>query len=607
VVATTATLVAVFAPTGFMPGVVGQFFKSFAIACCVSVLFSLLVARTLTPLMGAYLLKRNQGKEHDEPFWMPGYLRALNWSLDHRIVAVIAAGCFFAFSIFLASRLPSDFIPVEDQALSVLSVELPPGATLDDTDRVVGQLTAVLHKRPEVKSIYAGVGSAKTSFGPGGNSSAGEVRKASLTINLVPKGERKLSQRAFETEMGPILRQVPGARISFGQEGGGGGLMTVSLVGDEPAALESAAAKLEAQMRGVPGLSNVFSSASLVRPEILITPKPDKAALLGVTSMDLSQAIRVATLGEADQLLPKFNLGDRQIPIRVMLNEDARERLDLIENLQVPTRTGASVPLSAVADVSFGAGPNQINRLDRRRTASIQAEMSGLTLGEASKLVHQLPALKSLPNGVSEAPSGDLESLQELGQGFMFALLTGVLLMYVVLVLLFRSFFHPATIQAALPLAFGGAFALLLLSGMSLSMPALIGMIMLMGIAAKNSILLVDYVIEAEKRGLPRRQALLDAARKRARPIVMTTVAMGAGMAPIALGIGTGVEFRQPMAVAVIGGLVTSTLLSLLFVPVVFGIVDRIRNFLIGGLVRRLEPEGKAEADAAEEGRIAAQ
>jgi HAE1 family hydrophobic/amphiphilic exporter-1 len=305
--------------------------------------------------------------------------------------------------------------------------------------------------------------------------------------------------------------------------------------------------------------------------------------------------------------LPKFNLPDRQIPIRVMLTEDARERLDVVENLQVPTRTGGSVPLSAVADVSFGAGPNQIDRFDRRRTATIQAEMNGVTLGEAAKKVHALPAMKALPAGVSEAASADLESLQELGQGFGFALGTGVLLMYVVLVLLFRSFFHPATIQAALPLAFGGAFILLLLAGMSMSMPALIGMIMLCGIAAKNSILLVEYAIEAEKRGLTRREALLDAARKRARPIVMTTVAMGAGMAPIALGIGEGVEFRQPMAVAVIGGLITSTLLSLLFVPVVFGIVDRIRNFLVGGLVRRLQPEGKAEADAEEEERLAAQ
>ena len=596
VVATTATLVAVFAPTGFMPGVVGQFFKSFAIACCVSVLFSLVVARTLTPLMGAYFLKREQGKEHDDPFWMKGYLRALNWSLDHKIIVCVAAVLWFFFSFFLASRLPFTFIPPEDISQTYLQVELPPGSTLNETDHVVTQVTRVLESRPEVQSVYSSVGSATFAFGPGGNSSAGEVRRATLTVNLVPKSERKLRQQAFEADIRPALLAIPGARIGLGAESGT--LMGVTLVGDDPAKLEAAAARVEAEMRGIEGLSNVFSTAALVRPEILIRPKPEQAALLGVSSQDISQAARVATLGDADQLLPKFNLSDRQIPIRVMLEEDARERLDVIANLRVPTSTGQAVPLSAVADVSFGAGPNQINRLDRRRSATIQAELTGLALGDASQRVRELPAMKNLPAGVLEAPSGDIESLQEMGQGFAFALATGVLLMYVVLVLLFRSFFHPITIQAALPLAFGGAFALLLLSGMALSMPALIGMIMLMGIAAKNSILLVDYTIESMKRGMERREALLDAAHKRARPIVMTTVAMGAGMAPIALGMGAGVDFRQPMGVAVVGGLITSTLLSLLFIPVVFALVDRVRNFLLRHVGGRFHPEGKTEDQA---------
>ena len=262
VVATTATLVAVFAPTGFMPGVVGEFFKCFAIACCVSVLFSLLVARTLTPLMGAYLLRSNQGKEHDEPFWMPGYLRALNWSLDHKIIVCIIAGLWFLFSGFLASQLPGDFIPVEDRAQSNLTVELPPGSTLRETDAVVGRLSAILAKRPEVESIYSSIGSATTSFGPGGNSSAGEVRKATVTVNLVPKGKRRLSQQKFEAEMGDQLRQVPGARISFGLQGGGGGATSITLVGEDPVRLQEAASRVEREMRGVSGLSNVYSSRS---------------------------------------------------------------------------------------------------------------------------------------------------------------------------------------------------------------------------------------------------------------------------------------------------------------------------------------------------------
>jgi HAE1 family hydrophobic/amphiphilic exporter-1 len=597
VVATTATLVAVFAPTGFMPGVVGEFFKSFAIACCVSVLFSLLVARTLTPLMGAYLLRSNQGKEHDEPFWMPGYQRLLNWSLDHKIIVCVIAGAWFLFSGFLAGQLPSDFIPVEDRAQSNLSVELPPGATLKETDAVVGQLTAILMKRKEVSSVYASIGSATTSFGPGGNSSAGEVRKASLTVNLVPKGKRKLSQQKFEAEIGDTLRAVPGARVGFGLQGGGGGATSITLVGDDPVRLQEAAARVEREMRGIEGLANVYSSSNLVRPEILITPKPEKAALMGVSAASISSVARVATLGDADQLLPKFNLTDRQIPIRVMLREDARRRLDVISNLQVPTSTGTTVPMSAVADVSFGAGPNQISRLDRRRAVTINGELVGVTLGEVSQKVAKLPAMQSLPEGVQQAQSGDVEGLIELATGFLFAIVTGIVLMYVVLVLLFRSFAHPITILLGLPLAFGGAFAALLISGKALSMPALIGMIMLTGIAAKNSILLVEYAIEAMKRGMKRRDALLDSARKRARPIVMTSVAMGAGMLPIAAGLGAGVEFRSPMAVAVIGGLITSTLLSLIFVPVVFGLIDRARNWSLKLIGRRFTPEGKAEDD----------
>ena len=618
VMATTATLVAVFAPTGFMPGVVGQFFKSFAIAACVSVIFSLLVARTLTPLMGAYMLRRDQGKEHKDPFWMAPYLRAVRWAqgnsasprlradrqagrggwvrrhlwfrlFDHRLWVMGMGTLFFIFSIFLASRLPGEFIPVEDISTSTVTVQLPPGTTLDDTDAAVSRINAALMARPEVRSVYSSIGSATVSFGPGGGGGAGEVRKANLTVNLVPKHARSLSQQQFEREMGPILRQIPGARTQFGSSGGGGsGLLNIALVGDEAATLDPAAARLEREMREVPGLSNVISSSALVRPEILITPKADIAALQGVSSLDISQVARVATLGDADQLLPKFNLGDRQVPIRVMLNEEARTDLGVLENLKVPTASGQAVPLSAVADISFGAGPNQIDRLDRRRVANITAELSGIALSEATEAVNALPAMTDLPAGVQQQLTGDAESNMELVTGFAFALVTGILLMYVVLVLLFGSFFHPITILAALPVSFGGAFFALLITGKSLSMPALIGIIMLTGIAAKNSILLVDYAIMAMKAGMNRNEALIDAAHKRAQPIIMTTFAMGLGMLPIAAAIGEGTEFRSPMAVAVIGGLITSTTLSLLFVPVVFSLIDGVKTRLERVLNRKL-------------------
>ena len=626
VIATTATLVAVFAPTGFMPGVVGQFFKSFAIATCVSVGFSLVVARTITPLMAAYLLKRDQGKEHPDPKWMKPFLAALSWCLssstDPRLVADRAAGrgswfrrrvifrlrdhrlwvmgmglAFFIGSLVLASKLPGEFIPAEDISRSNATVELAPGTTLEQTDEAVRQVTEILRARPEVESVFSSIGSATVSFGPGGGGGAAEVRRANLTINLVGRWDRKLSQREFEQEIGRELKVIPGARIQFGAGGDGSGLMSIALVSDNPRQLEIAAARVEREMRALPELANVASSSALVRPEILITPKADVAALQGVSAAAISQAARVATLGDADQLLPKFNLGDRQIPIRVMLAEEARSQLGVIENLQVPTASGGTVPLSAVADISFGAGPNQIERLDRRRVATISAELAGVPLSVATEAVDALPSMQNLPDGVAQQLTGDAESNQELATGFAFAIVTGILLMYVVLVLLFGSFFHPIVILAALPVSFGGAFLGLLLTGKSLSMPALIGIIMLTGIAAKNSILLVDYAIIAMKQGMNRRDALMDAAHKRARPIIMTTMAMGLGMLPIAAAIGEGTAFRSPMAVAVIGGLITSTGLSLLFVPVVFSLVDGVKARLERQLARMFQ--GQRDMDEA--------
>ena len=327
-------------------------------------------------------------------------------------------------------------------------------------------------------------------------------------------------------------------------------------------------------MRQVPGLANVINTAAIARPEILITPRPDQAALAGVSVGSISQTVRVATIGDVEQNLPKYNLGDRQVPIRLMLSEAAREDLSVIENLRVPTNTGQAVPLSAVADVTFGAGPASVSRQDRARVATITAELDGIVSGEAAARVNQLESVRNLPDGVRQTPAGDAEFMAELATGFAMAFVSGLMLMYAVLVLLFKSFSYPITIMASLPLAIGGAIVGLVIGQSSFSMPSLIGFLMLMGIAAKNSVLLVDYIIIAEKGGMRRWDAIMDAAHKRARPIIMTTFAMGAGMVPIAMGWGADVEFRQPMAIAVLGGLISSTFLSLLFIPPIFTIVD---------------------------------
>jgi HAE1 family hydrophobic/amphiphilic exporter-1 len=592
VVATTATIIAVFAPVGAMPGIIGQFFKAFALAACVSVAFSLVVARTLTPLMAAYLLK-HQKHEDADPFWMSGYLKALGWSLRNRWkVFLMGTGLMLGcIGIVMSGAIPFEFLASGDRARAGFSVELPPGATLAQTDAVVQRLTRDLRQRPEVTSVYASIGGQ-------------EVNQANVYADLTDKGDRDLSQQQFARVMVDSWKPIPGARIGAGvaQQGGGpsdGTSYRFAILSDNGAALTAAARAVEAEMRTVPGLANVVNTAAIARPEILVTPRPDQAAMMGVSTSAISQAVRVATIGDVDQNLPKYNLGDRQVPIRLRLTRDAREDLSVLETLRVPTANGTSVPLSAVADIRFGAGPSQVLRQDRSRVATISAELDGIRSGEAAAAVSRLPTVQNLPAGVRQVPAGDEEFIQEMIIGFAVAFGTGILLMYAVLVLLFKSFAYPITIMASLPLAIGGAFVALMIGGSSFSISSLIGVLMLMGIAAKNSILLVDYIIIAEQEGQSRLEAILDAAHKRARPILMTTFAMGAGMLPVALGWGADVEFRSPMAIAVVGGLISSTFLSLLFIPPIFTIVDDIAGFFKRRMSKMFASQRHAPGQAA--------
>jgi len=579
VVATTFSIIAVFLPVGFMPGIPGQIFKAFAIAVCTSVFFSLVVARLLTPLMGAYLMKAH-GAETDAPGWVQRYIPILAWTLHHRWITVFSGLAFFAASLSLLRFLPTDFMPATDRGRSILTIELAPGATLAETDAATQKAIALLKARSEVVSVYAALGT-QTSSGPGGGAStAGEVRKATVTVNLVARSARELSQQQFEADLGPELAKIPGARIRFGADGQSGAKIQITLLGDDPQALSQTVGRLTREMRATPGFQNAGSTASLARPEIQIAPKADKAALLGVSTATLAKTANIATLGDADQNLPKFNLADRQISIRVMLNDDARSNLGRIASLQVPA-SGGTLPLSSVADIMLASGPNQLERVDRRRSETVEAELLGLTVGEAETLVSGLPSIKTMPSSVIRKPAGDSERMQELFGGFALAIGSGIVLLAFVLALLFNGFIQPVTILTALPLALGGALGLLIATRTALSMPALIGLLMLMGIAAKNSILLIEYAIVARRdHGLERTAALIDAARKRARPIVMTTFAMGAGMLPIALGIGADAEGRAPMAIAVIGGLISSTALSLVYVPAVFTVMDDLEAWL---------------------------
>jgi multidrug efflux pump subunit AcrB len=594
VVATTFSIIAVFMPVGLMPGIAGQIFKAFAIAVCTSVFFSLVVARMLTPLMGAYLMKAH-GTQDDEAFWTPAYIRFLGWTLRWRWLTVFAGIAFFVGSMSLAGLLPTDFIPASDKGRSVLAIELAPGASLADTDTAARRAIDILKARPEVMSVYTALGTQAASSGSiGPESSSAEVRKATLTVNLRPRDERALTQQQFEASVAPQLAVVPGARVRFGADGRSGAKVQVTLRSDDADMLSRTVSSLTREMQATPGFQNAGSTASLARPEMQITLKPDKAATLGISTETVAQTVNIATLGDSDQNLPKFNLQDRQISIRVMLDEGARSDLSRILSLQVPTSTG-TVPLSSVADIALGAGPNQIDRVDRSRSATVEAELVGLTTGQAEDLVSNLPSIKALPPGVTRQAAGDAEPMEELFSGFFLAIGSGIVLLLFVIALLFNNFIQPVTILTALPLSLGGAFGLMVVTGSSLSMPALIGVLMLMGVAAKNSILLVEYAITARsKQGLERTAALVDAARKRARPIVMTTVAMGAGMMPLALGIGADAEFRAPMAIAVIGGLLSSTALSLIYVPAVFTVMDDLELWArrtFGALIQTPQPD----------------
>ncbi|HYF40880.1 MAG TPA: efflux RND transporter permease subunit [Ramlibacter sp.] len=577
VIATTFTLIAVFLPTAFMSGVAGKFFKQFGWTASLAVFASLVVARMLTPMMAAYMLKPIVHAEEKDAGWMRVYMRCVNWSMRHRVATMVLSTLFFFGSIALIPLLPTGFIPPDDNSQTQVYLELPPGSTLEQTKALAEQARQMIAKVDHVRSVYTTIGGGSAGTDPFAPSGAAEARKATLTILLAPRGERPRKQ-PIENNIRTALEPLPGVRSKVGL-GGSGEKYILVLSGEDPQALQSAALAVEKDLRTIPGLGQIASTASLIRPEVAVRPDFARAADMGVTSTAIGETLRIATAGDYDVALPKLNLSQRQVPIVVKLQEDARKDLSVLERLAVPGTRGP-VMLGQVATLEMTGGPAVIDRYDRSRNINFEIELSGQPLGDVAAAVQELPAVKNLPPGVFVREVGDAEVMGELFASFGLAMLTGVLCIYIVLVLLFKDFLHPVTILAALPLSLGGAFVGLLLAQKSFSMPSLIGLIMLMGIATKNSILLVEYAIVARRdHGLSRFDALLDACHKRARPIVMTTIAMGAGMLPIAIGIGTAdPSFRSPMAIAVIGGLITSTVLSLLVIPVVYMFMDDIEH-----------------------------
>ncbi|MGK6323095.1 efflux RND transporter permease subunit [Sphingomonas sp. DT-51] len=596
VLATTMAIVAVFLPVGLMPGISGQFFKNFGLTVVVAVLMSLAVARLITPMIAAYFLRAGGHVEHGGGPVMNFYQRVLAWTLDeagapaarakggvhrvlgywrdHRLWVVMMGVGAFVLTLVLFTQIPMAFQPASDQPRSTVTITMPPGSTLETTQGVVDQVYDLIRKQPEVESVYT-----RTLVGSG-----------RVTAQLREKRDKTSTE--FERGLAPELAKIADARVNFQSQFGFGDNnrdISVTLGGDDPVLLRQAADRVVQDMAKLPGLIAPRIAGDLNRPEIIIKPRLDLAANLGVTTAALSNAIRIATIGDIDQNSARFSLSDRQIPIRVALEQSSRSRLATIQNLPVQTQSGGSVPLNLVAEIGFGSGPTRIQRINQQRQLTIGADLApGVATSVAMPKIKQLPSMKTLPVGVEELNVGQAKWQLEMLMNFVTAVLSGVFLVFSVLVLLYRRLLPPLVNMGSLLLAPLGGLLALLISGDALSMPVFIGLLMLLGIVAKNSILLIDFALEEMTAGVAAHAAITDAGRKRAQPIVMTTVAMVAGMVPTALSLSGDGAWRAPMGIVVIGGLTVSTLLTLLIVPAAFSLAIGIERRVGPWLGRRL-------------------
>ncbi|MEP2987553.1 MAG: efflux RND transporter permease subunit [Parasphingorhabdus sp.] len=568
VVATTFSIVAVFLPVGLMPGVSGQFFQNFGLTVVVAVLMSLAVARMISPMIAAYFMKAKGEADHASGPIMDKYVELLKWTLVNRWKMVGVGVTAFAATVSMFFILPGQLFPDVDFDFAIVKIEMVPGTTLEQTDRVTGKVAQILGDQSEVDVALQ------------------DVEEGTADIFVALKPERERTNQEFIRGVTEEFNAIADARVTFqnlnGPGGGGTGrALSIMLSGSDPQLLERTAATLVEQMKQIPGVVTPRISADMRRPEIIINPRHDLAAQLGVTTLALSQTIRIATLGEIDQNSAKFSLSDRQIPIRVMLPESSRRDLSTIENLPVPTARGGSVPLSRVAEISFGSGPTAIRRYNQSRRILVGADLaSGVLKGDIDPLINKNTILADLPAGVSNAPVGADEIQKEMTDNFPIALISGVLLVFGVLVLLYKRFMAPLVNMASLLIAPLGGLLLIWATGQPLSLPVFIGVLMLIGIVGKNSILLIDFALIEMDKGVPRYEALVDAGRKRAQPIVMTTVAMVAGMVPTAISLSGDAAWRQPMGVVVIGGLILSTIMTLILVPAGFSLADDIEKWM---------------------------
>ncbi|MDY7233048.1 efflux RND transporter permease subunit [Hyalangium rubrum] len=575
VFAVTLAIVAVFIPVAFMEGMIGRFFYQFGVTVAVAVLISYAVSMTLTPMLSSRLLK---GHGHDTPSRLSAaiervlvgmedwYRRALGAVLNRRGLAMAAAVGVLVLTLGMARFLKFTFIPASDNGAVRVTLELPVGSTLEDTERELGIVAQ------QVRTLEG----VKDTFSTAGGGTLEEVHKGEVLVNLVPRKERSFDQESFKTRLRDTLAQRPGVLMSVQDSsgvGGGGRTQQVQYVlrGTDWAQVTAASEKMLAVMKSNPGFTDIDTTYRSGKPQYDVRIDRERAAQLGVPAAQVGISLR-AYLGR-DEFMT-YREGGETYDVKLRLPDATLASQEALGQLTVRTSSGQLVELRNVANITPSEGPVQIDRLNQQRQITLLANLApGYTLGEGMSFL-TAKAPQELPKGVTGGFSGNAKEMGKTMGAFATALGLGILLLYMILAAQFESYIHPFTIMLSLPFALIGAIGALLLSGNALSMIALIGVIMLMGLVVKNGILLVDFTQQLREAGKSAREALLQAAPVRLRPILMTTIAMVAGMVPVALARGDGAETRVPMALVIIGGLITSTVLTLVVVPVVYSLLD---------------------------------
>jgi len=586
VMATTFAIVAIFLPVAFMKGIIGRFFIQFALTVVFSVLVSLLVSFTLTPMLASIFLKRialRRGNSGTDAAAKPrgrfadwfergynkiedGYRPLLAFSLRHRGVMLIGALMLFVGSLYMTTFIGKEFIPPEDQGQFIVRLEAPIDYSIDKADEFFAPAEKILRETPEIVAVYYRLGL------------GGAVNRAIMMTRLVPKAERKKSQEELKKEIRTKLRKFPGLKVSAEDVsliGGGQRQVPIqySIRGRDLTELQTYARQISGEFSKLPGIVDVDTSLEMGKPELKVFIDRDKAADLGVDVATIAEAVNLLISGETEVTKYKDESRGKRYDLRIRLNAEERRDPDDLSKLYVRARDGRLVELRNLVRIQEGGGPSVINRVDRQRAISLFAGLEGKPLGQAVEELNGI-AGKILPADYLPKYQGTAETMGESFKYLMFALILGVIMAYMVLAAQFESFVHPFTVLLAMPLSFIGAFSALLITGNTLNIFSFIGLILLMGLVKKNAILLVDYTNVLRGRGVPRREAILQAGPVRLRPILMTTFAMVFGMLPVAFGVGEGSETRSPMGIAVIGGLLTSLFLTLVVVPAAYDLFD---------------------------------